>query len=84
MWYYKYVAMKGNNMSVMVSKVDALVEMVRAYENDQIKRSNCIGKVLSNSIQKDNRKNEYSCYIDLDKSTKQYFPQKIRKSFKEN
>lgn len=39
-------------MAIVVSKVDALLEMVKAYDNNQVKRSNCIGRILSNSIQK--------------------------------
>ena len=54
-------------MAIVVSKVDALLEMVKAYDNNQVKRSNCIGRILSNSIQKDNQNNMYSCYIDLDR-----------------
>ena len=69
-------------MAIVVSKVDALLEMVKAYDNNQVKRSNCIGRILSNSIQKDNQNNMYSCYIDLDRSTKQYFPKEIKKNSK--
>ena len=68
-------------MAIVVSKVDALLEMVKAYDN-KVKRSNCIGRILSNSIQKDNQNNMYSCYIDLDRSTKQYFPKEIKKNSK--
>ena len=35
-------------MAIVVSKVDALLEMVKAYDNNQVKRSNCIGRILSN------------------------------------
>lgn len=69
-------------MAIVVSKVDALLEMVKADDNNQVKRSNCIGRILSNSIQKDNQNNMYSCYIDLDRSTKQYFPKEIKKNSK--
>ena len=82
MWYCKYVEVRSNNMAIVVSKVDALLEMVKAYDNNQVKRSNCIGRILSNSIQKDNQNNMYSCYIDLDRSTKQYFPKEIKKNSK--
>ena len=51
MWYCKYVEVRSNNMAIVVSKVDALLEMVKAYDNNQVKRSNCIGRILSNSIQ---------------------------------
>ena len=47
-------------MAIVVSKVDALLEMVKAYDNNQVKRSNCIGRILSNSIQKDNQNNMYT------------------------
>ncbi|MFR8617321.1 MAG: hypothetical protein ACLVFD_05905 [Anaerostipes hadrus] len=33
-------------MAIVVSKVDALLEMVKAYDNNQVKRSNCIGRIL--------------------------------------
>lgn len=69
-------------MAIVVSKVDALLEMVKAYDNNQVKSSNCIGRILSNSIQKDNQNNMYSCYIDLDRSTKQYFLKEIKKNSK--
>lgn len=69
-------------MAVVVSKADALVEMVRAYDNQEVKRSNKIGQVLSKSIQKDNKENIYNEYIGLNKKSKQLFPIKIRRSKK--
>lgn len=66
-------------MSVEISKVDALIEMVRAYDRNQIKKFNCIGKILSASIQEDRKHNVYNNYITLNKSDKKYFSKKIRK-----
>ena len=69
-------------MEVVVSKVDALVEMVRAYDNQEIKRANKIGRVLRKSIQKDAKENVYNAYISLDKESKQLFPTEVRQSKK--
>lgn len=69
-------------MAVVVSKADALVEMVKAHESQEIKKANKIGQILCNSIQKDSKKNMYNAYIDLDRETKQLFPIDMRKSEK--
>ena len=66
-------------MGIVVSKADALVEMVKAYDNQQIKKANKIGQMLCKSIQNDNRENIYTSYIGLDRETKQFFSTKVRK-----
>lgn len=70
-------------MAVVVSKVDALVEMVRANDNQEIKRANKIGQVFRKSIQNDAKENAYNTYISLDKESKQLFPIEVRQSKKE-
>lgn len=67
-------------MAIVVSKVDALVEMVKAYDNQNIKKSNKIGNMLSKSIQKDKKENVYNKYINLDRYSKELFPVPIRKN----
>lgn len=67
-------------MAVTVSKAEALMEMVKAFEENDIKRANKIGSIVSKSILSDSQKQGYSAYIDLDRDTKQFFPVKIRKS----
>ncbi|MCX4366312.1 MAG: hypothetical protein OSJ70_11170 [Bacilli bacterium] len=69
-------------MAVVVSKVDALVEMVKAYDKQEIKRANKIGNILNKSMQKDTNENVYNAYIGLDKESKQLFPIKVRQSKK--
>lgn len=69
-------------MAVVVSKVDALVEMVKAYDSQEVKRANKIGNILSKSMQKDTNENVYNAYIGLDKESKQLFPIKVRQSKK--
>ncbi len=66
-------------MAISVSKINALAEMVRAFDSNEIKKSNKIGKVLCKNIQKDAMNKGYSEYIQLDRDTKQLFPVKIRK-----
>lgn len=70
-------------MAMVVSKADALVEMVKAHESQEIKKANKIGQILRKSMQKDSQKNMYNAYIDLDRETKQLFPIDVRKSEKE-
>ncbi len=67
-------------MAVAVSKADALVEMVKAYDSQQLKKANQIGQVLCKSIREDSRNKEYSTFVELDRESKQLFPKKIRKS----
>ena len=69
-------------MAIVVSKVDALVEMVRAYDNQEFKRANKIGQILKKSIQKDTKENIYNAYISLDRESKQFFPTEVRQSKK--
>lgn len=69
-------------MAMVVSKADALVEMVKAHESQEIKKANKIGQILCKSMQKDSKKNMYNAYIDLDRETKQLFPIDVRKSEK--
>ena len=71
-------------MAVSISKANALTEMVKAFDNQDIKKANKIGKVLCNSIKSDAREMEYSEYILLDKETKQLFPVKIRNKIHKN
>lgn len=70
-------------MAVAVSKADALLEMVKAYESHQVKKANQIGQVLCKSIREDSRKKEYNTFVELDRNSKQLFPTKIRKSIEE-
>lgn len=70
-------------MSRAVSRVDALVEMVKASDNQQIKKASRIGHILCKSIQVDNEQNTYSAYIGLDRESKQLFPVKVRVSVDE-
>lgn len=70
-------------MAVTVSKAEALMEMVKAFEENDIKRANKIGSIVSKSILSDSQKQGYSAYIDLDRDTKQLFPVKIRKTAKD-
>lgn len=70
-------------MNRAVSRVDALVEMVNAYDEQQLGKSNRIGQILCKSIQMDNQKNTYTSYINLGKKDKRLFPIKIRKSIDE-
>lgn len=69
-------------MAVVVSKADALVEMVKAYDNQETKKANKIGQILSKSMQKDSRENACNAYIGLDKESKQLFPMRVRQSEK--
>lgn len=69
-------------MAVTVGKAEALIEMVKAFEENDIKRANKIGSIVSKSIHIDSQNQRYSAYIDLDRDTKQLFPVKIRKSAK--
>ena len=70
-------------MSRAVSRVDALVEMVKASDNQQIKKASRIGHILCKRIQADNEQNTYSAYIGLDRESKQLFPVKVRVSVDE-
>ena len=67
-------------MAVSVSKADALVEMVKAFDCNDVKKANKIGKLLSKSIQRDAKDEVYNEYIELNKESKQLFPVKIRKN----
>lgn len=64
---------------VEVSKADALIEMARAYDNHEVRRSNRIGKLLSDSIRQESKMKEYRQYIELNKETKVLFPVEIRR-----
>lgn len=75
--------MKGENVAVLVSKADALIEMVKAYDNNHIKKGKKIGEILTKSIQEDNKTHGYSKYIKLGQKSKQFFPPKIRKNTKQ-
>lgn len=69
-------------MSVSVSKAKALVELVRAFEENDEKKAKKIGAIISHSIKKDSLKQEYTEYIELDKKSKRLFPQNVRSSTK--
>lgn len=71
-------------MAVSVSKADALMEMVKAFDNHDVKKANKIGRILSKSIQSDAKTQMYSEYIELDKESKQLFPIKVRKQRKQS
>lgn len=66
-------------MAVSVSKADALMEMVKAFDNNDVQKANKIGNLLSKNMQSDMKKQMYSEYIELDKKSKQLFPVRIRK-----
>lgn len=67
-------------MDRAVSRVDALVEMVKASDKQQEKKSSRIGRILCQSIKADNEQDTYSAYIDLDRESKRLFPEKVRVS----
>lgn len=69
-------------MGTLVSKARALVEMVRAFDAKDEQKARKIGTVISKSIQKDSRNKKYSEVIELDRKSKQLFPQQIRKDSK--
>ena len=64
---------------MVVSKADALIEMVKAYDKQRITKANRIGDVVNRSIEEDKQCNVYNQYVKLNRATKQLFPQSIRK-----
>ena len=64
---------------MVVSKADALIEMVKAYDKQRITKANRIGDVVNKSIEEDKQCNVYNQYVKLNRETKQLFPQSIRK-----
>lgn len=66
---------------MVVSKADALVEMVKAYDSQKVRKSNFIGQLLCRSISKD-KECGFSEFIELNRETKQLFPENVRKKGK--
>lgn len=69
-------------MGVSVSKADALIEMVRAFESQDERKARKIGTIISSSMKRDSKNGQYSEFIELDRESKQLFPQKLRKNTK--
>ena len=67
-------------MGRVISKSDALTEMVKAYENNDDKRAKRIAELLYHTITKEDVDNDYIEYINLDRQKKQLFPKHLRTS----
>lgn len=65
-------------MGRVISKSDALTEMVKAHENKDDKRAKKIAELLSHTIIKEDVDNDFIEYIDLDRQKKQLFPKHLR------
>lgn len=69
-----------NKLAVSISKVDALLEMVKAHDENDINKSNKIGRLLCKSMQTDYNKKIYSKYIELNRNSKLLFPANLKKT----
>lgn len=67
-------------MNRTVSKVDALAEMVRAFDQNDSKRSNKISNVIQRNINNETIEKKYKEFIEVNKIEKQLFPVEIRKT----
>ena len=74
----------GENMGKTISKTDALIEMVKAFDDKDEKRSNKISSVISKSLREETRDQQYREFIEIKKDDKKLFPQKIRKTRDKN
>lgn len=67
-------------MNRAVKKTDALAEMVKAFEQNDTKRSNRISDIIQKSIALETKEQRYRKYIEVNREEKQLFPKKQRYS----
>lgn len=67
-------------MNRAVKKTDALAEMVKAFEQNDTKRSNRISDIIQKSIALETKEQRYRKYIEVNSEEKQLFPKKQRYS----
>lgn len=70
-------------MASLIGKAQALVEMVRAYDANDIKRAKQIGNVISKCIRSESQEKRYNTNIELNKKSKKLFPKHIRQNEKD-
>ncbi len=68
-------------MSRVISKADALVEMVKAFEQNDKKRSNRISSVIQKALNNESKEHKYQEYIEITREEKKLFPVKVRKTY---
>ncbi len=67
-------------MGRVISKADALIEMVNAFEQNDKKRSNKISNVIQKTLDAESREQHYKEYIEITREEKKLFPTKLRKT----
>lgn len=56
-----------------ITRMDALLQVSDAVQNNEIERANKILEIIDRSIAKDKRNNTYSPEIELQRDEKKYF-----------
>lgn len=58
---------------LVISKVDALSEMVRAFNDEDFTKSQSIGTMVAQSLQNEYKDGSYLSEIDVNKRTRELF-----------